>query len=245
MTFRPYVSSSAIEDFSEDASLPAQRRWWERFLNHAVQGAWSDQTTVYELKLKILPAVQNWCEQLSKHDRQDWTRLSKSFKGEYCKSKLSEAERYYTMTQRKYENPLAFLYRLNLGAERAGVDFRKSSRKLEQHLMQFVKNLSDDRLKKTLHSQRIQKVSDLEYILKQSEALSRDKGPPARATQQRDFRANNVVRDRFKPKRRDRAYVAEDDVGANSDDNEPFRDSVDPRVIVTKETVRVPLPMRR
>ncbi|GMF41639.1 unnamed protein product [Phytophthora fragariaefolia] len=88
MTFRPYVSSSTLEDFNEDASLPARRRWWERFLNLAP-----------------------------------------------------------------------------------------------------------------------------------------------------DFRADNVVRDRFKPKRRDRAYVAQADVDANSDDDEPFRDSGDSRVIMTKEAV--------
>ncbi|KAE9278579.1 hypothetical protein PR003_g28480 [Phytophthora rubi] len=134
VTFRPYVSSSTLEDFDEDAQLPARRRWWERFLNLTVQGGWSDRTKVYELKLKMPPAVRNWRGQLSKRSRQDWTRLSKLFKREYFKSKLSEAERYYAMTQRKGEKALAFLYRLNLAAERAGVYFRKSSKKREQHL---------------------------------------------------------------------------------------------------------------
>ncbi|GMF41779.1 unnamed protein product [Phytophthora fragariaefolia] len=92
---------------------------------------------------------------------------------EYCKFKLSGAERYYTMPQRKDEKPLAFLYRLNLGGECAGVDFRKSSRKREQHLRQFVKNLSDDRLQETLQHQRFQKVRP-EYIPKQREALRQD-----------------------------------------------------------------------
>ncbi|KAE9309315.1 hypothetical protein PR003_g20539 [Phytophthora rubi] len=157
LTFRPYVSSSTLEDFDEDAQLPARRRWWERFLNLTVQGGWSDRTKVYELKLKMPPAVRNWRGQLSKRSRRDWTRLSKLFKREYCKSKLSEAERYYTMTQRKGEKALAFLYRLNLAAERAGVFFRKSSRKLEQHMRQFVRNLSDESLKETLQSHRFKK----------------------------------------------------------------------------------------
>ncbi|GMF52839.1 unnamed protein product [Phytophthora fragariaefolia] len=49
------------------------------------------------------PAVRNWWGQQSRRDRQDWSRLSKLFKREYCKSKLSEAERYYTMTQHRFK----------------------------------------------------------------------------------------------------------------------------------------------
>ncbi|KAE9018540.1 hypothetical protein PR002_g13074 [Phytophthora rubi] len=75
------------------------------------------------------------------------------------------------MTQRKREKALAFLYRLNLAEERAGVYFRKSSKKREQHLRQFVRNLSDESLKETLQSYRFKKVADLEYILKQREEL--------------------------------------------------------------------------
>ncbi|KAE9001638.1 hypothetical protein PR002_g17859 [Phytophthora rubi] len=229
LTFRPYVSSSTLEDFDEDAQLPARRRWWERFLNLTVQGGWSDRTKVYELKLKMSPAVRNWRGQLSRRSRQDWTRLSKLFKREYCKSKLSEAERYYTMTQRKGEKALAFLYRLNLAAERAGVYFRKSSKKREQHLRQFVRNLSDESLNETLQSHRFKKVADLEYILKQREELRQEDSPPARVQQTRDFRADNVVRDRFKPKRRDRTFVAQGDAELDSEEHEMSEDSPEPR----------------
>ncbi|GMF21522.1 unnamed protein product [Phytophthora fragariaefolia] len=114
LAFRSYVSSSTLEDFDEDAPLHARRRWWDPFMNLTAQGRWSDRTNVYELKLKMPPAVRNWIGQLSRHDRQDWSRLSRHFKREFCKSKLSEAERYYTMTQRKGEKAPAFLYRLNL-----------------------------------------------------------------------------------------------------------------------------------
>ncbi|KAE9336459.1 hypothetical protein PR003_g12499 [Phytophthora rubi] len=57
LTFRPYVSSSTLEDFDEDAPLPARRRWWERFLNLTVQGGWSDRTNV--VRCGQLPSVQN------------------------------------------------------------------------------------------------------------------------------------------------------------------------------------------
>ncbi|ETO63739.1 hypothetical protein F444_18624 [Phytophthora nicotianae P1976] len=59
MQFRPYVSPSTLDDFDEKASLTARRRWWERFLNLTIQGGWSDEMKVYELKLKMPPAVRN------------------------------------------------------------------------------------------------------------------------------------------------------------------------------------------
>ncbi|KAE9287632.1 hypothetical protein PF008_g26351 [Phytophthora fragariae] len=133
------------------------------------------------------------------------------------------------MTQRKVEKALAFLYRLNLAAERAGVYFRKSSKKREQHLRQFVRNLSDESLKETLQSHCFKKVADLEYILKQREELHQEDSPPARVQQTRDFRADNVVRDRFKPKRRDRAFVAQGDAELDSEEHEMSEDSPEPR----------------
>ncbi|GMF46529.1 unnamed protein product [Phytophthora fragariaefolia] len=120
---------------------------------------------------------------------------------------------------------------------RAGPDFRKSNRKREQHLRQFVKNLWDDRLNETLQSQRFRKVSDMEYILKQRKYLRQDDGPPARPPQQHDFRADNVVIDRYKPKRQDRAYVDQAEVDASPDDDEPFHDSAVSRVVTTEVAV--------
>ncbi|KAE9315514.1 hypothetical protein PF008_g19226 [Phytophthora fragariae] len=124
------------------------------------------------------------------------------------------------MTQRRGEKALAFLYRRNLAAERAGVYFRKSSKKRQQHLRQFVRNLSDESLKETPQSHRFKKVADLEYILKQREELRQEDSPPARVQQTRDFRADNVIRDRFKPKRRDRAFVTQGDDELDSEEHE-------------------------
>jgi hypothetical protein len=93
VTFRPYVNSSTLEDFNEYASLIARRRWYERFLNMAVQGGWTNESKVYELKIKMSPAVRNWRGQLRKSVRSDWKRLEKAFKREYCKSKVDDLER--------------------------------------------------------------------------------------------------------------------------------------------------------
>jgi hypothetical protein len=152
VTFKQYVNSSTLEDFSEKASLAARRRWWERFLNMAAQAGWSDELKGYELKLKMSPAVRNWRGQLKKAVRTDWTRLSRAFKREYCKSKLSDAEKYYTIRQYKDETALAFLYRLNLAAEQADIKIRGSDRQREQHIKRFMKTIADEQLKATLQS---------------------------------------------------------------------------------------------
>ncbi|POM61731.1 hypothetical protein PHPALM_29215 [Phytophthora palmivora] len=169
---------------------------------------------VYELKTKMSPAVRNWYGQLSKHVRSEWSRLSKEFKREYCKSRVSESEKYYTMKQFKDETALAFLYHLNLAAERADVRFRKSERRREQHIKRFIKNLTDVTLKTTLQSQRFRKVSDLEYVLKQQEEVN-PSGP-------RDFRADNVARNGLTMNRSNWAYIAQDDEAQGFDTQATF-----------------------
>ncbi|KAE8888665.1 hypothetical protein PF003_g27298 [Phytophthora fragariae] len=124
LTFRPYVSSSTLEDFDEDAQLPARRRWWELFLNLTVQGGWSDRTKVYELKLKMPRQSEiggvNSPNAAAETGPGCPNCSSASIASRNC-LKLSVT----TLTQRKGEKALAFLYRLNLAAERAGVFFSK------------------------------------------------------------------------------------------------------------------------
>ncbi|POM67774.1 Hypothetical protein PHPALM_16162 [Phytophthora palmivora] len=216
--------TNTLEDFDEKLSLSARRRWWERFLNVTVQGGWTDQMKVYELKTKMSPAVRNWYGQLSKHVRSEWSRLSKEFKREYCKSRVSESEKYYTMKQFKDETALAFLYRLNLAAERADMRFRKSERRREQHIRRFIKNLTDVTLKTTLQSQRFRKVSDLEYDLKQQEEVNPSGIHSGRGARPRDFRADNVARNGPRMNRTNRAYVAQDDEAQGSDIQVTFED---------------------
>ncbi|ETP34140.1 hypothetical protein F442_17473, partial [Phytophthora nicotianae P10297] len=84
--------------------------------------------------------------------------------------------------------------------------------------------LSDDQLKRTLESQRFRRVSDLEFVLKQQEEVRQKDGPPAR--QSRDFKADNVVRDHYKPRREDRAYVAQGDEDSGYDEVDERETSV-------------------
>ncbi|OWZ12866.1 hypothetical protein PHMEG_00013902 [Phytophthora megakarya] len=162
MTIRPFVTASSLDDFDEKASLSERTRWWERFQTLSFQGGWSDKMKVYELRLKLSSSARNWRSQLSPHVRCGWTRFSKQFKVKYCKSKMSDSERYYTMKQRKAETPLDFLYRLNVAADRADIRYKKSERRREQHVKRFTHRLADSQLKNILKSQRFKSMDDAE-----------------------------------------------------------------------------------
>ncbi|OWZ22124.1 hypothetical protein PHMEG_0003213 [Phytophthora megakarya] len=119
------------------------------------------------------------------------------------------------MKQYKDKTALALLYRLNQAAERADVKFMKSERRREQHIKRFIKNLKDMSLRSTLQSQRFYKVSDLEYVLKQQEEVNANGNYSTRSPTNRDFKTDNVARDGMRHRNSNRAYVAEDDEGAD------------------------------
>ncbi|EGZ21098.1 hypothetical protein PHYSODRAFT_255368 [Phytophthora sojae] len=152
MNFRPYVSSSSLEDFDDKAPYQERTRWWERFLTLTVQGGWTDSMKVYELRLKSPSSARNWRQQLPRHTRDTWSLLSRAFKNKYCRSKVSDSERNFTMAQKRTESALDFFYRLNAGANKVNVNFKKSPRTREMHIKLFIRNLSESRLRSSLKS---------------------------------------------------------------------------------------------
>ncbi|OWY91933.1 hypothetical protein PHMEG_00039260, partial [Phytophthora megakarya] len=131
------------------------------------------------------------------------------------------------MKQYKDETALAFLYRLNLAVERADVKLRKSECRREQHIKRFIKNLTDMSLRSTLQSQRFYKVSDLEYVLKQQEEVNASGSYSTRSPLNRDFRADNVARGGMRQRNSNRAYVAQDDEGADVEQPAQVEQDVD------------------
>ncbi|EGZ08971.1 hypothetical protein PHYSODRAFT_339375 [Phytophthora sojae] len=67
VTYWPYVDSSVLHGFDQGEPLSLRRRLWERFLNLASQGGWSNRTKLRELKLEMPPEVRDWRGQLPKH----------------------------------------------------------------------------------------------------------------------------------------------------------------------------------
>ncbi|KAE9187293.1 hypothetical protein PF002_g25634 [Phytophthora fragariae] len=216
-TYKPYVNASALEDFNEKASLSTRIRWLEKFQSMAVQGRWSDKMRIYEMKQKLPSSARDWRYNLDEDVRHSWKRFLKAFKEKYCKAKTSDSERYYSMTQKKTEAPLEFFYRLNRVADKAGINFRKSSNKRERHFKVFMKKLLDSSLRSTLQGQRLHSLEDLELVLKQYEEMHQDddyETPPPR----RESRPDYMSAGKFRPKRPAKAYVAQSKVESSSED---------------------------
>ncbi|KAE9261740.1 hypothetical protein PR003_g33811 [Phytophthora rubi] len=197
-TYKPYENASALEDFNEKASPSTRIRWLEKFQSMAVQGGWSDKMRIYEMKLKLPSSARDWRYNLDEDVRHSWKRILKAFKEKYCKAKTSDSERYYSMTQKKTEAPLEFFYRLNRVADKAGMNFRKSSKERERHFKVFMKKLLDSSLRSTLQGQRLHSLEDLEFVLKQYEEMHQDDDyetpPPRRESCPRSDRSDYPTR---------------------------------------------------
>ncbi|OWZ01877.1 hypothetical protein PHMEG_00026662, partial [Phytophthora megakarya] len=155
-----------------------------------------------------LTARSRWWETfLNMTIQAGWTEQMKIY--EFKTKMVSDSEKYYTMKQYKDETALAFLYRLNLAAERADVKFRKSEHRREQHIKKFIKNLTDMSLRSTLQSQRSYKVSELE--------------------------ADNVARGRMRQRNSNRAYMAQDDEGVDDELSAQVEQDVDEDDAVLQE----------
>ncbi|POM67494.1 Hypothetical protein PHPALM_16495, partial [Phytophthora palmivora] len=153
LTLRPFMNSNNLGEFDPRATLRERIHWWERFTNMASQGGWSTKTRTQELKLKLPVSARDWFNQLPKSVSRDWKELSSEFKKRYCKARSSYSERYFTMAMKDSETPLEFFYRLNSAAGKADIAFRKSSKRLEKHVLRFITKLKDARLKTSLQDQ--------------------------------------------------------------------------------------------
>ncbi|KAE8979693.1 hypothetical protein PR001_g24238 [Phytophthora rubi] len=173
-TYKPYGNASVLGDFNEKASLPTRIRWLEKFQSCAVQEEWSDKMRIHEMKLRLPSSVRDWRYNLDEPVRCSWKRFLKAFKEKYCKARMSDSERYYIMVQKKKETPLEFFYRLNRVADKAGINFRKSSKVMERHFKNFTKKLLDSSLRATLQGYSLRNLEDLEFILKQYEKMRQD-----------------------------------------------------------------------
>jgi hypothetical protein len=130
---------------------------------------------------------------------------------------------YYMASQRKSETPREFYYRLIRSANRADIDFTSSKKLRDRHIKVFIKKLTDSRLRTTLQGQRIRRLEDLEFILKQHEDLRNDTGSETPPPRGRDFRADNQSGSRFRPKPSGRAYYASDVEEPDGDEGKQVR----------------------
>ncbi|OWY97450.1 hypothetical protein PHMEG_00032013 [Phytophthora megakarya] len=205
--------------FDEKASISDRKNWWEKFTNMSVQGGWTSQVKIRELKMPS--AVRNWRGQLPKHVQSSWKSLSAEFRREYLKSRTSEPERYFTMRQKSSESTLDFFYRLNEAAVKAGIKYRKSKKEREEHIKRFLKNLKDSQLKVVLRTQRFKDLEDLVYVLKQ------DRDAVVDGYDSSSSRADNIPSSRHRPKGRAFIGLSENEAGWDSEGHVRFEDEAD------------------
>ncbi|OWZ14431.1 hypothetical protein PHMEG_00012095 [Phytophthora megakarya] len=167
--------------FDEKASISDRKNWWEKFTNMYVQGGWTSQVKIRELKMKM-----------------PWKNLPAVFRREYLKSHTSEPERYFTMRQKLSESALDFFFRLNEAAVKMGIKYHKLKKERVEHIKRFLKNLKDSQLMVVLRKQRFKDLEDLVYVLKQDRDAVVD-GCVSSSSQKRDFRADNIPSSRHRP----------------------------------------------
>lgn len=229
-TYRPFISYNSIEKFNEHASLEDRVGWWERFIDVAAQGAWSDEVKIRQLRGRFTAPLRDWFTQLPKSTRRNWKKLSRRFKKMYCRTTGSYSERYFTMKMKNGETSRQFFYRLNAAAVKAEVPFQSKATSRERHIRRFIKKLKDSQLKVALQGQSFKTISDLEHALRRHEDVWREEGYDTPPPKSRDFRADNIPRDRYKSGRTKHAFViqdAESESGAEPERSVRFRDKVE------------------
>ncbi|OWZ02030.1 hypothetical protein PHMEG_00026483 [Phytophthora megakarya] len=189
----PSDSDPSSEDDDSDSSADdSDSSFCEPLSDMVVPKASQSGTTTMTIgPFETASSLDDFDEKASLSERTRW--FSKEFKVKYCKSKMSDSEKYYTMKQRKAETPLDFLYRLNAAADRADIRYK---------------------------NQRFKSMDDLEYALKQQEDDWDDDRQSGSSTKTRDFRADNLRQGRLRTKYPGRAYVTQS--GDESDSDERY-----------------------
>ena len=71
----------------------------------------------------LVGPARNWYKQLPRTTRASWSDLLKAFKDEFCGESVPAPQKYYEMRRRTNEDPLDYLYRLNVQAIQAKIEY--------------------------------------------------------------------------------------------------------------------------
>ncbi|KAJ0389102.1 hypothetical protein ATCC90586_011716 [Pythium insidiosum] len=64
-----------------------------------------------------------WYRQLDRATRKSWPALQKAFELEYCGVSCTAQQKYYELRRKVSEEPLDYLYRMNVQAMEAKIDY--------------------------------------------------------------------------------------------------------------------------
>ncbi|OWZ10001.1 hypothetical protein PHMEG_00017213, partial [Phytophthora megakarya] len=132
--FNPFINANSPDDFNKTTALSDRIRWLEKFQRSNLQT----------------------------DTRRDWKKFLKTFRGNYCKARTTDSEKYYTIAQRKSETPREFYYRLKKTVTKAGIDIRSTPKLRDQHVKTFIRKLTVRQLRSTQQGLRIRSMTDVD-----------------------------------------------------------------------------------
>ncbi|KAJ0403149.1 hypothetical protein ATCC90586_010196 [Pythium insidiosum] len=127
-------------------------------------GMWSEAERCRNLELYLRGAAEAWYQQLGTA-RRSLSTLAAAFTKEFCTSRQSEAERYFTLKQRKGETPREHLWRLNAAARKARIPISTPD-DLRHHVSRFIKSLADSDIWVALIGRPFRTLEELERALR-------------------------------------------------------------------------------
>ncbi|KAJ0388631.1 hypothetical protein P43SY_012022 [Pythium insidiosum] len=71
--------------------------------------------------------AKTWYRQLSRETRKSWPDLQKAFELEYCGLAITAQQKYYELRRKSSEEPLDYLYRMNVQAMEAKIDYAQAA----------------------------------------------------------------------------------------------------------------------
>ncbi|KAJ0390886.1 hypothetical protein P43SY_010847 [Pythium insidiosum] len=161
---RPFIPQRYLDLFDGTDRLSDRRAWWKEYQYMATFGMWSEAERCRNLELYLRGAAEAWYQQLGAA-RRSWSTLAAAFTKEFCTSRQSEAERYFTLKQRKGETPREHLWRLNAAARKARIPISTPD-DLRHHVSRFIKSLADSDIRVALIGRPFRTLEELERALR-------------------------------------------------------------------------------
>ncbi|RLN48114.1 hypothetical protein BBJ28_00023769, partial [Nothophytophthora sp. Chile5] len=163
-SFRPFIDFATFPTFDGTSNLQDRKVWFEKFKITAESAGWTGLARCQRLKLSLAKKALSWVNQLSRNDHGNWRSLERKFVDKFCRSRNSGMEYYHSLSQGQGEEAVAYLWRLNGAAIRAGISI-DSQKALATHVTRFIRTLSDDRARRTLEGRTFCDVRELEETL--------------------------------------------------------------------------------
>ena len=196
---RPFIPYHKLDKFYGDESVTEHKAWWRYFKYSAKCGGWTDAEKCENLQMVVRGVAESWLAQLGS-SRFNWQKVSEKFKKEFCTSRESLSEKYFSMFQKKGETARQYLWRLNASATKARIRYDTPER-LKDHVTRFIRSLTDSEAKQVVCTRTFLTIEELEETL---ETYERHVAEPRRRTPSRSSSTDRSSSSRESDRDRDR-----------------------------------------